>query len=37
MLVTTLVEGDDALNQDEELTGDLFELFAECPGAAGEG
>ena len=37
ILVTTFVEGEDALDQDEELTGELFAVFAECPGAAGEG
>jgi hypothetical protein len=37
ILVTTFVEGDEALDQDEELTGELFAMFAECPGAAGEG
>ena len=37
ILVTTFVEGEDALDQDEELTGELFAMFAECPGAAGEG
>jgi hypothetical protein len=37
VLVTTFVEGEDAIEQDEELTGDLFALFAECPGVAGEG
>ena len=34
ILVTTFVEGDDALEQDEELMGELFAVFAECPGAA---
>jgi hypothetical protein len=37
ILVTTFVEGEDALDRDEELTGELFAVFAECPGAAGEG
>ncbi len=37
ILVTTFVEGEDALDQDEELTGELFAMFAECPGAAGDG
>jgi hypothetical protein len=37
ILVTTFVEGEDALDRDEQLTGELFAVFAECPGAAGEG
>jgi hypothetical protein len=32
IMVTTLVEGEEALSQDEELSGDLFSVFAECPG-----
>jgi hypothetical protein len=32
IMVTTFVEGEEALNQDEELTGELFGVFAECPG-----
>ena len=32
IMVTTLVEGEEALNQDEELSGDLIGVFAECPG-----
>jgi hypothetical protein len=37
ILVTTFVEGEGAIEEDEELTGELFAMFAECPGAAGEG
>jgi hypothetical protein len=32
IMVTTFVEGEDALNQDEELSGELFGVFADCPG-----
>ncbi len=32
IMVTTFVEGDEALNQDEELSGELFGVFADCPG-----
>jgi hypothetical protein len=32
IMVTTFVEGEEALNQDEELSGDLFGVFADCPG-----
>jgi hypothetical protein len=32
IMVTTFVEGEEALNQDEELSGELFGVFAECPG-----
>jgi hypothetical protein len=34
ILVTTMVEGEDALEADNELMGDVFAVFAECPGAA---
>ena len=34
MLVTTFVQGEDALEQDEELMSDVFAVFSECPGAA---
>ena len=34
ILVTTFVEGEDALEADDELMGDVFAVFAECPGAA---
>ena len=33
ILVTSLVEGEDALDQDEDLMGEVFAVFAECPGA----
>ena len=32
IMVTTLIGGEEALNQDEELSGDLIGVFAECPG-----
>jgi hypothetical protein len=32
IMVTTFVEGEEALNQNEELTGELFGVFSECPG-----
>jgi hypothetical protein len=35
VMVVSLTGGDDALQGDEELTSDLFAVFAECPGAAG--
>ena len=34
IFVTTFVEGEDALDQDEELMGEVFAVFAQCPGAA---
>ena len=34
LLVTTFVEGDDAFEQNEELMGEMFAVFSECPGAA---
>ena len=37
ILVTTFVQGEDALDQDEEIIGELFAVFAECPGAARDG
>jgi hypothetical protein len=33
IMATTFVEGEDALDQDEELMGELFAVFSECPGA----
>jgi hypothetical protein len=36
IMITTFVEGEDALDQDEELSGDLFGVFAECPGLVPE-
>jgi hypothetical protein len=33
VLLTALVEGDDALEEDEELMGDLIGVFSDCPGA----
>jgi hypothetical protein len=33
IMVTSLVEGDDALEEDQELTGELLSVFSECPGA----
>jgi len=35
IMITSLTQGDDALDEDQELTGELFAVFAECPGAAG--
>jgi hypothetical protein len=32
IMVTTFVAGDEALNQDEALTGELFGVFSDCPG-----
>ena len=37
LLVTTLMEGDDAIEDDEELMGDLIGVFSECPGALPQG
>ena len=34
IIVTGFVEGEEALDQDEELMGEVFAVFAECPGAA---
>ena len=36
ILVTAFVQGDDALEQDEELMGEMFAVFAECPGAVAD-
>jgi hypothetical protein len=33
IMVISLVEGDDALDDNEELTGELLSVFSECPGA----
>jgi hypothetical protein len=33
IMVTTFVEGEDALDTDEELQGEVLGVFAECPGA----
>jgi hypothetical protein len=33
VMVAALTQGDDALEDDEELTSELFAVFAECPGA----
>jgi hypothetical protein len=33
MMITTFVEGEEALDADDELRGELFAVFAECPGA----
>jgi hypothetical protein len=33
IMITTLVEGDEALEDDQELTGELLSVFSECPGA----
>ena len=35
VMVASLTQGEEALQQDEELTSDIFAVFAECPGAAG--
>jgi hypothetical protein len=32
IMVITFVEGEEALNQNEDLSGELFGVFAECPG-----
>jgi hypothetical protein len=32
IMVTTFIEGEEALNQNEELSGELFAVFSECPG-----
>ncbi|MGH9231476.1 MAG: hypothetical protein ACRD07_22580 [Acidimicrobiales bacterium] len=37
LLVTSLMEGDDALQGDEELRSDLIGVLGECPGAVSEG
>ena len=33
IIIVSLTQGDDALEDDEELTSELFGVFAECPGA----
>jgi hypothetical protein len=35
MMLTALIEGEDALEADEELFGELFGGFAQCPEVAG--
>jgi hypothetical protein len=37
VFVTTLMEGEDALQQDEDLMGDLIGVLSKCPGAVTEG
>lgn len=37
VFVTSLMAGDDALQQDEDLMGDLIGVLRECPGAVTEG
>jgi hypothetical protein len=37
IFLTTLIEGEQALEEDQELTSDLFGVFSECPGAITEG
>jgi hypothetical protein len=37
IMVTSLIEGDEALDQNEELTGELLSVFSECPGAIDTG
>jgi hypothetical protein len=37
VMVTTFVEGDGAIEADEELTGELVGVFADCPGALDSG
>jgi hypothetical protein len=37
LLVTSVMEGDEALEDDEELRADLIDAFNECPGALPEG
>jgi hypothetical protein len=32
-MVTTFVEGEEALDTDEDLQGEVLAVFAECPGA----
>jgi hypothetical protein len=36
IMITTFVEGEEALDQDEELSGELIGVFAECPGLVPE-
>jgi hypothetical protein len=37
VLVTSLVEGEDALEEDQELMSDLIGVLGDCPGAVTEG
>jgi hypothetical protein len=37
IMVTSFVEGDDALSENEDLTGELLAVFSECPGAVDTG
>jgi hypothetical protein len=37
VFVTTLMEGEDALQEDQNLMGDLIGVLSECPGAVTEG
>jgi len=37
IMVTSLVAGDDALDDNEELTSELLSVFSECPGAVDVG
>jgi hypothetical protein len=36
VMVTSLMEGDEALDQDEELMSDLIGVLSDCPGAVSE-
>lgn len=36
VMVTSLMEGDEALDQDEELMSDLIGVLSECPGAVSD-
>jgi hypothetical protein len=36
VLVTSLTEGEDALQEDEDLMGDLIGVLSDCPGAVAE-
>lgn len=37
VFLTSLMEGEDALQQDQDLMGDLIGVLSECPGAVTEG
>jgi hypothetical protein len=37
VLVTSLIEGEDALQADQDLMSDLIGVLSECPGAVSEG
>jgi hypothetical protein len=37
VLVTSLIEGEDALEEDQELMSDLIGVLSDCPGAVTEG